>query len=337
MEITIQYESSWGNSFLDGSNDEQLPDKGRNYIASLTELRKEGNFIRRQITHNTVMGILNRLIGDQRKLYQSREDEQYYFKDIEGSVTFSNDPKKLVLNDEVIYLRNVKGSDDRESFTGMIRSNAPIFTSNYSDEFWGVLGLQFEALLDFILDSTSVKTKVSLNPISIAALLTQLSALKAVENEGRVEDVVKALGQRFPDAGSYIGANGMIRPGMLYCAALYINLERLGSKYDMTSAKTKAGGIGGISKRGFTKKDFMNLYTTGKKKKIWGNPYMKVERIKGLGEVSSFLTKSSGELRISLNLRDEQALGLKKLIDCAGVSSFYMGKKGLAYVTEIRI
>jgi hypothetical protein len=31
----------------------------------------------------------------------------------------------------------------------------------------------------------------------------------------------------------------------------------------MNSAKTKVGGISGISKRGFTKKDFMDKFTTG--------------------------------------------------------------------------
>jgi uncharacterized lipoprotein len=29
------------------------------------------------------MGILNRLIGDQRKLYQARQDENYYFTEVE--------------------------------------------------------------------------------------------------------------------------------------------------------------------------------------------------------------------------------------------------------------
>ena len=70
MRITIEYESSWRNSFLDGENNEPLSKKGRNYIASMTELKKAGNFRQRDISMTTVMGVLNRLIGDQRKLYQ---------------------------------------------------------------------------------------------------------------------------------------------------------------------------------------------------------------------------------------------------------------------------
>ena len=80
MKIVVKYDSSWRNSFLDGNNNEPLPKKGRKYIASMTSLKKSENFIKRDITKDTIMGVLNRLIGDQRKLYQSREDENYYFR-----------------------------------------------------------------------------------------------------------------------------------------------------------------------------------------------------------------------------------------------------------------
>jgi len=75
MKIGIEYEASWRNSFLDGDNNEALPKKGRKFIGSITALKKSENYIKRDVTHNTVMGILNRLIGEQRKLYQAREDE----------------------------------------------------------------------------------------------------------------------------------------------------------------------------------------------------------------------------------------------------------------------
>ena len=44
MQIIIEYESSWRNSFLDGSNNEPLPKGGRNFIASMTTLKQEGNY-----------------------------------------------------------------------------------------------------------------------------------------------------------------------------------------------------------------------------------------------------------------------------------------------------
>ncbi|MBV5301588.1 MAG: hypothetical protein J0649_07400, partial [Methylococcales bacterium] len=85
MRITIKYEASWRNSFLDGSNNEPIPKEKRGFIGSMTNLGKRNsdgqycNFIQGDITHNTVMGVLNRLIGDQRKLYQSKQCPNYFF------------------------------------------------------------------------------------------------------------------------------------------------------------------------------------------------------------------------------------------------------------------
>jgi hypothetical protein len=96
MRITIKYEASWRNSFLDGSNNEPLPRNGRKFIGSMTTLKKRNsqgfylNFIKRGITHDTVMGVLNRLIGDQRKLYQSRHCPNYFFADLESHITFND-------------------------------------------------------------------------------------------------------------------------------------------------------------------------------------------------------------------------------------------------------
>ena len=60
------------------------------------------------------------------------------------------------------------------------------------------------------------------------------------------------------------------------------------------------------------------------------------EKKKGEGEIVSVLTKASGKLIINLNISKEQARDLEEKIENAGVSSFYLGKKGLAYVTDIR-
>jgi hypothetical protein len=123
----------------------------------------------------------------------------------------------------------------------------------------------------------------------------------------------------------------------LYCSALYLQLERLSKHFDVSSARTKAGGLSGISNNGFTKKDFMARYTSGEKKKIWGNPYVRKERIKGVGEVTSLMEKAGGTLNIELEIDRETAKDLCEKIENAGVSSFYLGKKGLAYVSDIRI
>ena len=81
----------------------------------------------------------------------------------------------------------------------------------------------------------------------------------------------------------------------------------------------------------------MKNFVTGGEKKIWGNPYIRKERIKGIGEVTSLMQKAGGTLKINIDIERETALDFKEKIENAGVSSFYLGKKGLAYVSDIRI
>jgi hypothetical protein len=334
MKILIEYEASWRNSFLDGSNNEPLPRGGRKFIASIQNLNDRShpeNYIERMVTKDTVMGIINRLIGDQRKLYQSRLSDNYFFNTIEPLISFSDNPE---LTHEVTYIRNMTGSEDQNSFTGMIKTNDAIFTSDYSSEFWGVLALDFENLCDFIINKTPVTSTQQWNPISILARLEELGKLKSVENNQIIENAVKILSSKFPKIKP-IAINEKVRILPIYCSALYLQLERLSAQYDTSSARSARGGITGISNNGITPKDFMVRFTTGPKKKIWGNPYIKKEMIKGEGEVIRLMTKASGQLEINIDIDRNQAAQLKEMIENAGVSSFYLGKKGLAYVTDI--
>lgn len=336
MKITIEYDSCWRNAFLGGSNNEPVPKKGREFLGSMTSLKKDGNFKLCENTLDTVMGVLNRLIGDQRKLYQARSkmyETAYYFEKLEDKVSFIDKPR---LTNEMTYIRNMNGSTDQNAFTGMIKVADPVFTSKYSQQFWGVLNLSFKQLCDFIIFNPPVVEVIDLNPLSIINRLEFLNKEKAMENQGDLAKAVELLKSSFPDI-EYYNKKGLITPISIYCSALYLQLERLESDFDMTSAKTKAGGISGISKRGFTKKDFMGRYTTGPKKIIWGNPYIKKEKIKGQGEVTSMMTKASGQLEITIDVDRDKAQEIKTLIENAGVSSFYLGKKGLAYVSNIRL
>lgn len=336
MKITIEYDSCWRNSFLGGSNNEAIPKKGREFLGSMTNLKKEGNFKVCENTIDTVMGLLNRLIGDQRKLYQARSkmyEKSYYFEELESKVSFEDKPE---FTDEMTFIRNMNGSTDQNSFTGMIKVSDPIFTSEYSPMFWGVLNMDVSTLCDFIVDDIVIDRRIELDPLSIISRLEFLNKEKPQENKDAVANAVVTLKSIFPDI-EYLNKKGQVVTVSLYCSALYLQLMRLERQFDMSSAKTKAGGISGISKRGFTKKDFMGRYTTGPKKTIWGNPFIKKEKIKGQGEVKSMMTKASGQLEIIIDVDREKGLEIKKLIENAGVSSFYLGKKGLAYVSNIRV
>lgn len=303
----------------------------------MRELKNEENFISRQVTEDTVMGVLNRLIGDQRKLYQSRagyNKEPHYFADIETKITFKDNP--MVTNQETAYIRNMKGSTDQNSFTGMIHVNDPVFQSEYSPLFWGVLGLDTELLFDFILEDKLELTEISLDPLSIMNRLEEIKKLKPIENGGKAKAASEFLQSRF-DRYKPINAKGEIILLSLYCSALYLQLQRLETQFDMQTAKSKMGGISGISNNGFTPKDFMDKYTTGSKKLIYGNPYVREEFVKGEGKTKRLLTKVSGQLVIHLHIDLDRAIELKRMIDNAGVSAFYLGKKGLAYVSHVDV
>ncbi len=345
MRITIKYEASWRNSFLNGSNNEPLPKGGRGFVGSMTNLSKRENdqypnFIKRDISIDTVMGVLNRLIGDQRKLYQSRNDKNYFFSDIENKVTFQDmQDKEKPINEEMIYIRNITGSTDQNAFSGMVNGEVPTFNSPYSREFWGVLWLPFEQLLNFF------KNDAFLVPLNIETILEPISVLnrsnylkdelKPVDIDLAIQEVIEALKNKFPDQ-SYIETSGKLLPIRLYAAALYIQAERLKKRFDTTGLGNQRGDsfyVFGYSKRSFNGiRDFMKNFITGEAKTIWGNPYVLKERRKGEGEVTHLLTKANGTLEINLDIPLEKAQQLKEMIEAAGVSSFYLGKKGLAYV-----
>lgn len=302
----------------------------------MTTLKKEGNFIQRTISKDTVMGVLNRLIGEQAKLYQARQRPNYYFADIEQQLNDSDIIDKPLISNEMVYIRNVSGSTDQNSFTGLIKANDPAFKSAFSSSLWGVLWLSLDEVLDFILDVTyQVNVLFELDPIVVCHQIEFLSSEKPIDVKDKIQEAVAILQANFPDI-NYLTAKEQLPLVSLYTSALYLQIERLKNQFDLKATLTKSGGLSGISKRGFTKKDFMDRYTTGGKKLIWGNPYLLKEKKKGEGEVSSILTKASGELEIHLNISKDQADDLKKRIEDAGVSAFYLGKKGLAYVKDIR-
>lgn len=336
MKIVIHYEASWRNSFLDGDNNSPLPKNGRDYLGSMTTLKKEGSFIQRRITLDTVMGVLNRLIGDQRKLYQARAkqfEQSYYFEALEEKVSFQDYP---TVSNEMVYLRNMKGSTDQNSFTGMIRTTDPLFAADYAGFLWGVLSLPLEDLLTFIRGEAPCRVTWQASPLEVCETMDQLRTAKPVAHEGLIQEAVSVLKQHFPDV-DYLNNKGEVLVLALYCSALYVQVQRLASQFDMKSALTKSGALTGISKRGFTPKDFMDRHTTGPKKRLWGNPYMLKQRLKGEGEVTSILEKAYGHLEITLDIERDKALELQQLIQDAAVSSFYLGKKGLAYVSAIRL
>ena len=149
MRISIEFDSCWQTSFLDGDHDLPISKTNPRKFVATAKTRGEEPA---PFTKNTVnIGVLCRLIGDQRKLYQARNSENYYFSDIEEHVSFS-----LIRNEsttqELMYLTNK--SDDRcaqSSFLGVLSADNPWFFSTVAPKLWPVLFLDNHKLLDFIL------------------------------------------------------------------------------------------------------------------------------------------------------------------------------------------
>ena len=219
MKISIEYESSWRNSFLEGSNNEALPKAGRKFIGSMTSLKKPENFIKREITIDTIMGLLNRLIGDQRKLYQARREESYFFTDIESLVSFEDKPKYI--NNDMTYIRNISGSTDQNSYTGAIQVSDPMFLSNYSDEFWGVLALSLEELCQFIISENTIQARISNDPLTIIGRLEELNKEKPVENIDFINNAFQILQNKFEKY------NGLNKKGLVFAGDVYENYKNL--------------------------------------------------------------------------------------------------------------
>lgn len=366
MRIIINYDSNWQNSVLTGSNDEPVSKSNpREFKASSKS--KEPEDIK-DISDNTILGLLSRMIGDQRKLYQAKESQNFYFQDMEIDWKYIGNHQQWI---EKAFLINKKENRPPQgSFIGVLDENEPLFFSEYSSKLWAILDLDFDNLLNFILNPSvkQVENKVSptyiLNRVQfylqnmeaiqfhedkialvqdklnkengkenssdkkLDSLKQELELLaieanrpEVIEFEKKLKKCLAILTETFPDE-SYIENNRSILPIRFYSASLYLMLIHFQkNNIDTSMFLSSRGTLKGFSKRNFNGvRDFLNSLM-GDKKKTTHTPYN--------------LTKASGQLEITLNIDLDKAQDLLQKIENAGVSSFYLGKKGLAYVSAI--
>lgn len=364
MKIIIDYDSSWQNSVLTGSNDE--PVKKRDFKASSKSKEVEDV---RNITYNTVLGILSRLIGDQRKLNQAKQSEDFYFKDM--SISFKHTKLQNQWLEKVFLINKSENRPTQSSFIGVLNENEPLFFSEYAATLWAILDLDLHELINFILNPTVQKSEDRVSPKRILNRIQFIQSMDSIQfskdkiaviknkinkeldkekpNQNRIKDLKQDINHIMNEVNNsetgefeiklqkcldilktkfteeeFIEKNGSIFPIRLYSASLYLMIEEMKNQnIDISNLVSNKGAIKGFSKRNFNGvRDFLNPLM-GNKKKTTHTPYN--------------LTKADGQLEITLDITTDKAKELKQMIDNAGVSSFYLGKKGLAYVTDIRL
>jgi len=394
MRITIEYDSCWQTTFLDSQYD--TPISKRKFVAT-TKTKGDKPA---PITISTVLGVLCRLIGDQRKLYQIKESGNNYFSTFEESISFQL-TKTIATDHELMYLTNK--SEDRcgqSSFLGVLSDDNPCFFSDEAPLFWSILFLDIEQLLNFILsnkaypiyvdncapkslifrlneitdtksdfglvlkmksklldeksleinkailiieaykEKTQLKIgqqkekaldKLNVLGIELDILNTELENIKISKDidifDKKLNKVVHVLSAMFPNPkklGEEYCKDGIIYPSSIYSAALYIQAQRLldkGVNISFVKNEKEDIKIQGFSKRGFNGvRDWLNKMAGGRKKAV-GTPCI--------------VQKQTGKLEIELDIEKEKAKEIETMIENAGVSSFYLGKKGLAYVSNI--
>ncbi|KAF3983775.1 MAG: hypothetical protein HFP81_05545 [Methylococcales symbiont of Hymedesmia sp. n. MRB-2018] len=372
------------------------PEKG--YKRKFNKSKSDGNL--QQISKNTILGVLYRLIGDQRTLHQIKKSDNHYFSDIEDNIDFETD--KSFSYEELVMLIN-KGNDKvgMGKYIGVPRDDAKLFFSENSTKLWSVLYLDIDKIMSFISSSkinesiigtsslprdllerinvidtseplkvkerliSEVKSKIEKANISLKEFEHELTGLsetdekviqsknKQIDNKkiniSNLKDEMlqiehdKSLGdltemintslvilkKEFPEIyatkknnGEGYIKNGQVFQMSFYAAALYLQIKRMKqARINIEPLLSKSGLIQGFSKRKFNSvRDFLNLLSTGGDKKTVKTPFT--------------ITKTSGKLEINIDINRDRAKKIRGMIEDAGVSSFYLGKKGLAYMSQ---
>jgi hypothetical protein len=338
MLIEINYDSKWGNSFL---GDEDAKGK-RPYIASSARMNDGKNknnaldlYKEREISLSTVHGVLYRLLGARHSLRHLRENDESILSSLINEDMISFKIRDEVKWEELVFLRNNSGSTDQNSYSGI--PNESLLEVNDIKKVFNVLYYNREQLMDFVIsDQKSVVETPILSIVEIANRLQEIykdGEFKITEDEfDKVNSATKAsLGK--PCHAKANLALLAINKAMIS----FVDKSDLKSEF-LTSNNT----LSGISMNGnsFTLKDFMKKFANPKI--VYGNPYKTdfwVDNpVNGkLKKFNKCMTKSSGVLEIEISGDIESHIELKELIENAGVSSFYLGKKGLAYINNIII
>lgn len=402
MKIKINYESKYsfstkknGDSIMTGmgvltqnanKSTKEIFKKENTYLENIKELNKYyPNYKYSDITDNTILGILCRLVGEVRRLDSlkiehpiiSLKDKisfKNFNKTFQNEVILLHTPLKEVQNnagglvsadksdhfllnknnlsetllnvftlkeqDEIIDLLRKMSNNDMEVFYSQYKEDIKIntfvkemllaeekhkniiqgFYFKSDDIVWKEIDKRLFKGKEFDINHLE---KEVLNNID-----NKKFSIKEEIKELEVEEIFNIYGVLFAQKIEFLKRNNLFKKEF----EKYLNSRN--------SIKGLAPSSGGL-----TVKDYFNNFVDGKKMS-WTMPYQ-VDVKKELFKKDDWkdfntsaklgITKESGYIEIYINVDKEEALKLYEMIENAGVNTFHLGKKGLAYIENIEL
>jgi len=340
MKLLIPVSNAWEGSFL------QEPISGDNFMTSVPFAgtgQYKGEFPRASpFTEQTAKGVIYRLVGEQRRLFQVDDN---YLGFIDGKISFARE--NVEETKELVSLRNInKSADNPSGYAGIAgKETHPYYTNEkYSSIFLWPLVATPRELRDFILTG-SYKTQSILRYSNRLHLLNGFEFLKGgadyygnklkleeLFSKEELEAVLTKLRTEFPNVNykdKDVAEYGIWVTSSLYLLDRVLHPQLSDSELEIYDNGKKKWNKG-IAHRGVTGKDFRESLL--KKGTVIASP-LKDEPHKK----RNLLSKKSYTLIIDLDISEEDARKLKRMIADAAVGTFSVGKKGLAYLKEIKI
>lgn len=344
--IIINYNSKWGNAFNEEVNDKLEVIGNKKMNSPENKNNALDYYKRRDVDFNTVYGLLYRLLGARLPLKEilKNDDKSILSSFIkEEKIKFSN--QVTFENEESVFLRNKNHTDDPSGYSGVL--NSEIFDYEI-DQVIDTLFYSREELLKYLTNNVVAKIdRPTIGLLQISKMLKEMKDFKDEKSDkesGNFKYLIRESEYKFVnDAYKEIFNTEVSQEAILHFLAINKAMKIAYDKNKklsifLSSANTLSGI--GLSGKSFTQKDFLSKFA--QKKKSLGNVYKAdfyiLDKISNKNyKANKALTKSSGVLTIEIDCDYDSGLEFKKLIDNAGVSSFSVGKKGLAYIDKIII
>lgn len=321
MKLYIDFSSIWQGILLEGSDSKSYFNKVRKPITKGYNPKPPFCV---DITKNTVMGVIYRLTGEQRKLSQLND-----YLNLENKIKF--EVKNRVVTEEIMALRRAfdKGVDNPSGYCGIAQKeqNAMFLNPEYYQRLLYPLTCSPSKLYDFIVNNVPGRDPnlVIYSRLDYLDLANKAKAIRAKdvfsdqERQDMIEKFSKASCLSHHEYKHGAKSNYIVFVNSAIYLAFENIIKEFGLKPELFSDWKK-----GISARSITPKDMVGHITKGTNPVI--NYIMKETR------QTNPIKKLDGTLVVEIDDSDGK---IKELIDSANVGCFNVGKKGLGYVREI--